>query len=167
MTKKRFGRTSRPDGPPAAVAWSQGVTCNPGAFHYRRVGTGASTPMNAGGTNKSTSPAGTVSGAGNVCLDTIRRKPTIPRQPDTAERSVQSTAPPLPRPGHCRRRFADSLAEGTVFRTIGPAVAKGLSAIAEGTYQTDKLDGVIKHRSSREMTMVGGGAFLDGRGRNR
>ena len=28
---------------------------------------------------------------------------------------------------------------------------------------TDKLDGVIKHRSSRETTMVGRGAALDGR----
>src|SRR5215469_11353390 len=91
---------ARPDGPPAAVAWSQGVTCDPGAFHYRRVGTGASTPIDAEGTNKSTGPAGAVNGAGDVCLDTIRRKSTIPRQPDTAKRSVQSAAPPLPRPGH-------------------------------------------------------------------
>ena len=30
-------------------------------------------------------------------------------------------------------------------------------------YRTDKLDGVIKHRSSRETRMVGRGATLDGR----
>src|SRR5262249_12031583 len=58
-------------------------------------------------------------------------------------------------------RFApDSPLEGTGFRTIGPALAKGLSAVAEGGRRTDKLDGVIKHRSSRETTMVGRGAFL-------
>src|SRR6516162_4823276 len=35
--------------------------------------------------------------------------------------------------------------------------------VAEGRSRTDKLDGVIKHRSSRETTMVGHGATLDGR----
>ena len=48
-------------------------------------------------------------------------------------------------------------------RTIGPALVKGLSAVADERGQTDKLDGVIKHRSSRETTMVGRGAALDGR----
>jgi len=38
---------------------------------------------------------------------------------------------------------------------------KGLSAVADERCQTDKLDGVIKHRSSRETTMVGRGASLD------
>src|SRR6516164_3753976 len=51
----------------------------------------------------------------------------------------------------------------TGIQTIGPALAKGLSAVAEGRRLTDKLDGVIKHRSSRETTMVGRGASLDGR----
>jgi hypothetical protein len=41
--------------------------------------------------------------------------------------------------------------------------AKGLSAVADERCWTDKLDGVIKHRSSRETTMVGRGASLDGR----
>src|SRR6516162_6842962 len=41
--------------------------------------------------------------------------------------------------------------------------AKGLSAVAEGRSRTDKLDRVIKHRSSRETTMVGRGASLHGR----
>jgi hypothetical protein len=50
-----------------------------------------------------------------------------------------------------------------VIRTVGPALAKGLSAVAEGRCLTDKLDGIIKHRSSRETTMVGRGASLDGR----
>ena len=36
---------------------------------------------------------------------------------------------------------------------------KGLSAVADERFRTDKLDGVIKHRWSRETTMVGGGAF--------
>jgi hypothetical protein len=52
---------------------------------------------------------------------------------------------------------------GNRIRTIGPALAKGLSAVAEGGRRTDKLDGVIKHRSSRETTMVGRGASLHGR----
>src|SRR6516164_7000114 len=54
-------------------------------------------------------------------------------------------------------------AGGDRIRTIGPALAKGLSAVAEGRCLTDKLDGIIKHRSSRETTMVGRGASLDGR----
>ena len=40
---------------------------------------------------------------------------------------------------------------------------KGLSAVADERCRTDKLDGVITHRSSRETTMVGRGAALDGR----
>jgi hypothetical protein len=39
---------------------------------------------------------------------------------------------------------------------------KGLSAVADERCRTDKLDGVIKHRLSRETTMVGRGASLDG-----
>jgi hypothetical protein len=40
---------------------------------------------------------------------------------------------------------------------------KGLSAVADERCRTDKLDGVIKHRSFRETTMFGRGASLDGR----
>ena len=40
---------------------------------------------------------------------------------------------------------------------------KGLSAVADERGRTDKLDGIIKHRSSREPAMVGRGASLDGR----
>ena len=40
---------------------------------------------------------------------------------------------------------------------------KGLSAVADKRCRTDKLDGVIKHRSFRKTTMVGRGASLDGR----
>ena len=40
---------------------------------------------------------------------------------------------------------------------------KDLSAVADERCRTDKLDGVIKHRSSRKTTMVGRGASLDGR----
>jgi hypothetical protein len=54
-------------------------------------------------------------------------------------------------------------AGGNRIRTIGPALVKGLSAVADERCQTDKLDGVIKRRSSRETTMVGRGASLDGR----
>jgi len=54
-------------------------------------------------------------------------------------------------------------AGGNRIRTIGPALVKGLSAVADERCQTDKLDGVIKHRSSRETTMVGRGGSLDGR----
>ncbi len=39
-------------------------------------------------------------------------------------------------------------AGGNRIRTIGPALAKGLSAVAKGRCRTNKLDGVIKHRSS-------------------
>ena len=48
-------------------------------------------------------------------------------------------------------------AGGNRIRTIGPALVKGLSAVADERCQADKLDGVIKHRSSRETTMVGRG----------
>ena len=54
-------------------------------------------------------------------------------------------------------------AGGNRIRTIGPALVEGLSAVADVRCRTDKLDGVIKHRSSREPTMVGRGASLDGR----
>src|SRR6516165_7604240 len=47
--------------------------------------------------------------------------------------------------------------------SIGPGLVKGLSAVVDERCRTDKLDGVIKHRSSRETTMVGRGASLDGR----
>ena len=40
---------------------------------------------------------------------------------------------------------------------------KGLSAVADERCWTDKLDVVIKHRSSRETTIVCRGATLDGR----
>ena len=50
-------------------------------------------------------------------------------------------------------------AGGNRIRTIGPALVKGLSAVADERCRTDKLDGVIKHRSSRETTMVGRGAY--------
>src|SRR6516162_6821449 len=58
-----------------------------------------------------------------------------------------------------RRRSAG----GNRIRTIGPALVKGLSAVADERCRTDKLDGVIKHRSTRETTVVGRGASLDGR----
>jgi hypothetical protein len=54
-------------------------------------------------------------------------------------------------------------AGGNRIRTISPALVKGLSTVADERCRTDKLDGVIKHRSSRETTMVGRGASLDGR----
>jgi len=54
-------------------------------------------------------------------------------------------------------------AGGNRIRTIGPALVKGLSAVADERCRTDKMGGVIKHRSSRETTMVGRGASLDGR----
>jgi hypothetical protein len=60
-------------------------------------------------------------------------------------------------------KFARLSAGGNRIRTIGPALVKGLSAVADERCRTDKLDGVIKHRSSRETTMVGRGASLDGR----
>ena len=53
-------------------------------------------------------------------------------------------------------------AGGNRIRTIGPARVKGLSAVADERCRTDKLDGVIKRRSSRETMMVGRGVSLDG-----
>jgi len=47
-------------------------------------------------------------------------------------------------------------------RWFAPARVKGLSAVADERCRTDKLDGVIKRRLSRETTMVGRGASLDG-----
>jgi len=61
-----------------------------------------------------------------------------------------------------RLKFARLSAGGNRIRTIGPALVKSLSAVADERCRTDKLDGVIKHRSSRETTMVGRGASLDG-----
>ena len=58
------------------------------------------------------------------------------------------------------RKFAWLTAGGNRIRTIGPALVKGLWAVADERCRTDKLDGVIKHRSSRETTMVGRGASL-------
>ena len=48
-------------------------------------------------------------------------------------------------------------------RWFAPARVKGLSAVADERCRTDKLDGVIKRRSSRKTTMVGREATLDGR----
>src|SRR5215470_6835158 len=59
--------------------------------------------------------------------------------------------------------FARLSAGGNRIRTIGPARVKGLSAVADERCRTDKLDGVIKRRSSRETMMVGRGVSLDGR----
>ena len=54
-------------------------------------------------------------------------------------------------------------AGGKWIRTISPALAKSLSAVAERRTRTDKLERVIKHRSSLETTMVGRGASPQGR----
>src|SRR6516165_10121315 len=63
----------------------------------------------------------------------------------------------------CPSKFVCLAAGENRIRTIGPALVKGLAAVADERCRTDKLDGVIKHRSSRETTMVGRGASLDGR----
>jgi hypothetical protein len=60
--------------------------------------------------------------------------------------------------GEQHYQFVRLTAGGDRIRTIGPALVKGLSAVADERRRTDKLDGVIKHRSSRETTMVGRGA---------
>ena len=57
----------------------------------------------------------------------------------------------------------DSPLEGTGFEPLVPLFVKGLSAVADKRCRTDKLDGVIKHRSFLKTTMVGRGASLDGR----
>jgi hypothetical protein len=48
----------------------------------------------------------------------------------------------------------DSLLEGTGFEPSVPLLGKGLSAVAEPRCRTDKIDEVIRHRSSRETTVV-------------
>ena len=48
-------------------------------------------------------------------------------------------------------------AGGNWTQTIGPALVKGLAAVADERCRTDKLDGVIKHRWSRETTMSAAG----------
>ena len=50
-------------------------------------------------------------------------------------------------------------AGGNWTQTIGPALVKGLAAVADERCRTDKLIGVIKHKSSRETTMVGRGGL--------
>jgi hypothetical protein len=57
----------------------------------------------------------------------------------------------------------DSPLEGTGFEPLVPLLRKGFSAVAERRCRADKLDGVIKHRSSRETTVVGRGPPLHGR----
>jgi len=52
---------------------------------------------------------------------------------------------------------------GTGLEPSVPLLRKGLLAVAERRYRTDKLDGVIKHSSSRETTVVGRGPPLHGR----
>jgi hypothetical protein len=65
---------------------------------------------------------------------------------------------------HRKLRFAgDSPLEGTGFEPLVPLLRKGFSAVAERRCRADKLDGVIKHRSSRETTVVGRGPPLHGR----
>src|ERR1700756_2818103 len=61
------------------------------------------------------------------------------------------------------RKFADSPLEGTGFEPSVPLLRKGLSAVAERSCRTDKLDGIIKHRSSRKTTVVGCGPPLHSR----
>ena len=61
----------------------------------------------------------------------VQRNAGLLRELRGVRNVVQSTAPPLTRPGHCRRRFADSPGGGNRIRTIGPALAKGLSAVVE------------------------------------
>ena len=63
--------------------------------------------------------------------------------------------------GYMQRRSCHVLAARPI-ASIGPALVNGFSAVADERCRTDKLDGVIKHRSSRETTMVGRGAALDG-----
>ena len=79
---------------------------------------------------------------------------TLPLAPASGSVRVQAA----------RRRceFVRLTAGGNRIRTIDPALVKGLSAVADERCRTDKLDGVIKHRSSRETTMVGRRASLDG-----
>src|SRR5256885_11332292 len=57
----------------------------------------------------------------------------------------------------------DSPLEGTGFEPSVPLLRKGLSAVAERRCRTDKLDGVITQRSSRETMGVGRGPPLHGR----
>ena len=67
---------------------------------------------------------------------------------------------PAPTAGAVRRGL---FARGNRIRTIGPALPKRSLGCCRRGRRTDKLDGAIKHRSSRETTMVGRGASLHGR----
>jgi hypothetical protein len=88
-----------------------------------------------------------------------------PARPVLTSRSRTGPAPeprlwPTASVGPCRDGLVGG---GNRIRTIGPALVKGLSVVADERCRTAKLDGIIKHRSSRETTMVGRGASLDGR----
>ena len=60
-------------------------------------------------------------------------------------------------------RFTRLAAGGNRIRTIGPALPKRSLGCCRRGRRTDKLDGALKHRSSRETTMVGRGVSLHGR----
>src|SRR5215472_5451359 len=69
--------------------------------------------------------------------------------------AARDTARNLESPS-CTRMIGlhDSPLEGTGFEPSVPLLGKGLSAVAEPRCRTDKIDEVIRHRSSRETTVV-------------
>src|SRR6516164_9581243 len=54
-------------------------------------------------------------------------------------------------------------AGGNRIRTIGTALRKGSLGSAEQRCRTDRLDGIMKPRSSRETSVVARGSLFDGR----
>src|SRR5215471_21195430 len=62
-----------------------------------------------------------------------------------------------------RSRFARLSAGGNRIRTIGTALRKGSLGSAERRCRTDRLDGIIKPRSSRETSVVARGSLLNRR----
>ena len=89
-----------------------------------------------------------------------RKAGSRPARPLLRSQSPGASAPP-PAAMRGGPKVCRLPAGGNRIRTIGPALVKDLSAVADERCRTDKLDGVIKHRSSRETTMVGRGASLD------
>jgi hypothetical protein len=70
----------------------------------------------------------------------------------------------IPYPQLARRQVRIRLAGGgNRIRTIGTALRKGLSAVAERGCRGRQVNGVIRLRSSRETTVVGRGPALHDR----
>src|SRR6516162_7230552 len=88
---------------------------------------------------------------------------------DGSGASSASASPPRTRNSRRRHRAREGpkvcrlAAGGNRIRTIGTALRKGPLGSAEQRCRTDRLDGIMKPRSSRETSVVARGSLFDGR----